>query len=243
MHVNIIFPRNTADEQTERLHEAVLSLHLSLLGERHTTTASSKLRLEELRTRRGKSERTQKTRPRRRVRETIAKTKPALTSRSDSLAVRNKTRSSGESKPSFGGLARMRARSPDESPPASDPSFQSRKSSRRVESNRPSRKELEQPSRGALSSMAETEVPDERQSRSESAFRYKRTSNIMLFESKRPSTRERTQPPRGAFTSSSGPSTSSETSSSDESDSELERSVKSSDRVAPKIYNDGIMRL
>ena len=43
-------------EDCESLHEAALSLHLSSLGDRHTTTAFSKLRLDEFRVRREESE-------------------------------------------------------------------------------------------------------------------------------------------------------------------------------------------
>lgn len=128
----------------EELHEAVLSLHLDSLGERHAITALSKLRLDELRVRRGKSEfpeRAQKMRSRGKEDETIAQkgpllskrlldellvrrgksereraqkkrtdgegfepvaeTGPALAPCSKSLAVRDKSRSTGKSKPLY----------------------------------------------------------------------------------------------------------------------------------------------
>jgi hypothetical protein len=224
----------------------------------HAITASSKLRLEELRARRKKSERPLKTRMFGEGYEKIAETGPALTSWAEPLAVRNSPRSYGGSKPSYGeeskavyvgepnavyvgvsnlshgglskpsngGFASM-LDIPDESRSVSDPSLKSKKSSKKVESKRPSRKERTQPLYGASSSMAETTIPDERQSKSDSAFQSKKSSKIL--GSKRPSTKERARPSYRAHSSSS------ETDSWDESDSESDRSMKSSNRVAAKI--------
>ena len=52
MSISYFLERHNKWEDCENLHEAVLSLHRSSLGDRHTTTASSKLRLDTLRVRR-----------------------------------------------------------------------------------------------------------------------------------------------------------------------------------------------
>jgi hypothetical protein len=57
MSISDFLEKHDKWEDCESLHEAALSLHLSSLGDRHTTTASSKMRLNKFRVRREKSER------------------------------------------------------------------------------------------------------------------------------------------------------------------------------------------
>jgi hypothetical protein len=250
MSISSFLEKQSRWTDCEELHEAVLSLHSSSLGEMHATTASSKLRLEELRARREKNERALEKRPRGGGYEKIAETGPALISWAE-LAVRNRRRSYGglkpsygeESKASYGGESSLSHRRPskpsngglarmlgilDESQSVSDPNLKSRKSSRKVESKRPSRKERAQPLYATSINMAEMTVPDERQSKSDSAFQSKKSSNIL--GSKRPSTKQRARPSYRAHSSSS------ETDSWDESDSESDRSMRSKNRVSlPEI--------